>query len=512
MNKHDPQTSGTQYLEDLATAYWMSEALFTAIEMDIFTLLEPKGMEINELAKKLKCPVHSLERFLHCLCILGLLGAYERSYYNTKISSLYLVKGLNEYQGDSILWRKYLTTYWQNLGSCLRRGGPISFNSTSEDKKDMDKRIRKYVNGMDNVARIKVKEMIPFFKGSLLEGELLDVGTGSGAIATGFLEAFPKMKATLLDIPEVLEYTQELVAKRGIYEGITYLPTNILEKWPTGKEKFNLIMLSNIVHAYSEEEVSHILKEATYSLKSDGFLVIHDFFLGHFPTKAALFDLNMFINTYNGKVFEEKWIQQKLKGLDLFTFDMTPLEGDTALIIASKNEQCLQKINIDLQTQLAVDIKSLGFKKVYPISTDMIVIPEWAALKCQFGCDKYGFPHCPPNSPTPEQTRRMLQDYSRAFLIEGEPPTRDFQKLILKAEKLAFKAGFYKTFAYWAGPCTICNTCSAPKPCKRKADARPSLEGSGIDVFETVKRAGVVLKTLANKDDFAKYFGLLLLE
>ena len=35
MKGYDPRTNGGQYLEDLATAYWVSDALFTALEMDL---------------------------------------------------------------------------------------------------------------------------------------------------------------------------------------------------------------------------------------------------------------------------------------------------------------------------------------------------------------------------------------------------------------------------------------------------------------------------------------------
>jgi len=38
------------------------------------------------------------------------------------------------------------------------------------------------------------------------------------------------------------------------------------------------------------------------------------------------------------------------------------------------------------------------------------------------------------------------------------------------------------------------------------------MEGSGIDVFETVRNNGETLKTLASKNEFVKYYGLLLLE
>ncbi len=33
--KWDPNTSGGQYLEDLSTAYWYSESLFTALDMGL---------------------------------------------------------------------------------------------------------------------------------------------------------------------------------------------------------------------------------------------------------------------------------------------------------------------------------------------------------------------------------------------------------------------------------------------------------------------------------------------
>lgn len=60
----DPQEASPQYLEDLATAYWFSEALFTAVEMGIFTFLEPMGKTIAEIASALESDCQGVERFL----------------------------------------------------------------------------------------------------------------------------------------------------------------------------------------------------------------------------------------------------------------------------------------------------------------------------------------------------------------------------------------------------------------------------------------------------------------
>jgi len=365
---------------------------------------------------------------------------------------------------------------------------------------------------MDSVARTKVQEILPFFEGLSMEGEILDVGAGSGAITAGFLEKFPAMTATLMDLPEVLEYTRELMAPRGFGERVSYCQANVLESWPVDKERFDMIILSNIIHAYSEEEIPVLLDRASDCLKPEGLLIIHDFFPEHNPEKASLFDLNMFINTYNGRVFSSKWVMHELNRLKLYRTELIPLATDTAVIFAAKDEERLANLPLNVKTRLIARIKALGFKETRLISVDNIHIPDWANLRCQFGCDHYGKPQCPPNSPSASKTREILKDYTWALLLEGEPPTKQFQKQVLQAEKEAFGAGFHKSFAYWAGPCTVCDTCSADGVCRNTRDARPSMESAGIDVFETVKRAGFNLRTLNNNGDFVKYFALLLVE
>jgi len=338
---------GPQYLEDLATGYWFSEALFTAVELEVFTLLETEGMMTEEIAGVLDMPVSGLGRFLQALCAINLVVCDGERYYNTKLASDFLVPGKSNYQGDSILWRKGLRLGWQDLAECLKAGGRVNYPVEEEGPEQFALRIRKYIKAMDNVARTKVKEILPFFEGLDLQGEILDVGTGSGAIAGGFLENFPFLSATLVDIQEVLNYTRELMDKKGFGKRVSYLPTNILEPWSVAKEGFDLVILSNIIHAYSEAEIPLIFDRAANCLKPGGILVIHDFFPEHFSAKAAMLDLNMFINTYNGRIFSGRWVKEQLAMSKLYTTELIPLETDTALIFAAKDKKKLESLRLD---------------------------------------------------------------------------------------------------------------------------------------------------------------------
>jgi predicted metal-binding protein len=510
---HDPQETGPQYLEDLATGYWFSEALFTAVELDVFTLLDAGGGRPADIARKLSSDAQGVERFLMALCSLGLLTHSDGCFYNTRIASEFLVRGKDGYQGNTILWRKYLASPWRDLKECLKAGRRV-FDPAPEGSEELAGRIRRYVRAMDDVARVKVREVLPLFCNFPLTGSILDVGAGSGAVSAGFLERFPETKATLIDLPDVLGCAAELLHPKKIEDRITFCPANILEPWPAPKGAFGLVILSNVLHAYAEVEAGRLLAEAEECLKLDGLLVIHDFFLEHHPEKAALFDLNMLLNTYNGKTFAAGWVREQLQGRNLHVTDLIPLGSDTGVLIAARNAEQLAKLCLSPVSRLTARVKALGFNAVCSISVDSIHIPDWVDKRCRFGCSEYGSPHCPPNSPTPAKTREVLKDYVHALLLEGEPPTRDFQRKVLRAEREAFKAGYYKALSYWAGPCSLCERCDAlgGGRCRNSREARPSMEAAGIDVFETVRRAGFSLRTLGGRDEYAKYFALVLLE
>lgn len=517
----DPQGNGQQYIEDLATAYWHSSALFTAVELGVFNELEAEGLDHTELAKRLELEPQACLRFLEALSALGLVvgdgdNGDNSKYYNSSVASDFLVKGRPSYQGDSVLWRKGLSSGWEQLSESLKQGGRVDIpDDDGQSSDDMKSRFRKYTLAMDAVVRGKAGELALMFPAQPPGGptdpikKMLDVGSGGGAMSAAFLDKFPGLSTTLMDMPEVLETAQEMMDDAGFKGRFTLAPSNALESWPFKDDSFGLIVLSNIVHAFSHDELQHLLNEAARCLGPDGIILIHDFFMEHAPQKAALFDLNMLINTYNGMVFKASDIIRELESRGLNTTGLFPLSGDTAMVAASMESEAIEGLLLDSIKKLAATFYEYGFNDVREIDVKDVVVADWTRERCQYGCDRHGSAHCPPNSPTPDETRRLLGDFKRAIIMEGQPPTRDFQHLVLKAEREAFKAGYHKAFAYWSGPCTLCDECVTP--CRNSKSARPSMEGAGMDVFETVKRAGFTLRPLKDKGDYVKYYALLLI-
>ena len=156
----------------------------------------------------------------------------------------------------------------------------------------------------------------------------------------------------------------------------------------------------------------------------------------------------------------------------------------------------------------------LGAKDCRSIKTSSIKTGPWVRNKCQYGCPGFGETlTCPPYSPTPDQTQRVLKSFKEAVLIHCDNEAKaDISKIILKIEKEAFLSGFYKAFGMGAGPCRLCSSCNIKAACKHPYEARPSMEASGIDVFKTARNNGYKIEVLKSTNCKTNYFGLVLIE
>jgi predicted metal-binding protein len=152
----------------------------------------------------------------------------------------------------------------------------------------------------------------------------------------------------------------------------------------------------------------------------------------------------------------------------------------------------------------------LGAKEAKIISASSVVTAQWVRLKCQFGCDGYGRRlTCPPFSPSPQETRIMLDEYTHVLLIHGDAYT-DIRNIVASLEREVFLDGFYKAFGMGAGPCYLCPRC--PKSCKHPDMARPSMEASGIDVYATARGNGFPINVVKTRKCPENYYGIVLLE
>lgn len=192
--------------------------------------------------------------------------------------------------------------------------------------------------------------------------------------------------------------------------------------------------------------------------------------------------------------------------------------------------------NYKILEKLAMD---LGAINAEVIPADQIIVEDRVRLKCMVGCPAYGKTlKCPPYTPSTDDFRKIIKEYSFAMIIKlklpdiieeslvkniqmknGEARLRN-QELssmkrpdfsdhyrtmltnLLEIERAAFNQGYTFAIAFYAGHCRLCEKCNVKNGiCLNPMTARFSCEAMGINMLKTAKNAGIelMISTADNK-------------
>lgn len=164
-----------------------------------------------------------------------------------------------------------------------------------------------------------------------------------------------------------------------------------------------------------------------------------------------------------------------------------------------------------------------GFSDYKWINPKEIVVAHWVRVKCTFGCSDYGLGTCPPNTPSVNDCDRFFKEYERGLIIKlnkfadkNSYPSDwslEMTNKLLDIERELFLSGFQKVFLLNQSCCNLCKKCSGNRiDCKDKSKSRPSPESFAVDVYQTVRNAGLDINVVADNPAEINRIAILLVE
>jgi ubiquinone/menaquinone biosynthesis C-methylase UbiE len=276
------------------SSFASSRIILTANNFRIFDHLAPPGKTAQLLSRRISADARATELLLNSLVAIGLLEKKKGAYRNTPVASRYLVSGKPEYQGDILRHYGTLWENWSGLDTVLKTGKP------SRRARDH----QAFILGMHNLALLKVRNVLTALD---LRGvkRVLDLGGGPGTYAMAF--AKQGKEVVIMDFPETLKIAKKLIGKEGLGRKIALLPGDF-----TGDDigsGYDLVLISQIFHAYDAQTCISMLKKCHQSLNQGGKVVVQEFALDETrtsPPQGALFAINMLVNTPGGRTYTPK--------------------------------------------------------------------------------------------------------------------------------------------------------------------------------------------------------------
>jgi O-methyltransferase domain/Dimerisation domain len=287
---------------DLIFGRWRSQTLHAGVRLGVFDALdERQPLDAASVAAALRVDPPLLYRLLRALGSLGLVRELQgKSFLLSSKGALLRRDHPGTLRGVTLLEEGPVHyALWQHLPDMIRDGrqnaferefGRMAFDYAAEDQA-YGEIFNEAMTSYSNAHIAWVSDALAGYDFSGFS-QLCDVGGGYGHLATAMLARHPHLRATVLDLPQVVAQRDALWAPRlGVADRCTYVGGDMFESVPPA----DAYMLKMILHDWNDDECTRILWNAAAAATSPArlFIIEHVVPNADEPHFAKLFDLHM---------------------------------------------------------------------------------------------------------------------------------------------------------------------------------------------------------------------------
>jgi hypothetical protein len=285
------------HILQIATGYWLSQALFAAARLGIADQLRDGPLSTEVLAERTGCHGPTLYRVLRALAGAGVfLECSPRQFAQTPLSEAlrsdvpHSIRAMVLFQADHLHWRCYGA-----FSYCVETGKPAfphvfgkePFEYLAEHPDDA----KVFHEAMTSHSRMAAEAIAEAYDFSRYR-TIVDVGGGGGLLLGTVLQKAPEARGVLFDLPHTVEQAKQAgLLPEGRCE---FVAGDFFQSVPAGGD---LYLVKHIIHDWDEERAEQILRTCRRAMSDEARLLILEMIVpeGNGPSFAKMLDLEMLV-------------------------------------------------------------------------------------------------------------------------------------------------------------------------------------------------------------------------
>ena len=229
---------------------------------------------------------------------------------------------------------KRLYGYMANLEESVRQNKPQS--DVWEKIKNDEEKANIFISAMHNYAVGAAMFLSEKFDFSEYK-RLLDIGGGSGAYSIILALKYDNLHATIFDLASVRKIADTNIEEFKLEKRVKTASGDIMRDELPGN--FDIALLSQVIHAYGENDTKKILSSIYKKLQPGGAIIVNEFLLNDdqaSPFFPALFSVTMLVESDEGMAYSKKLLRKILEETGFIEISEWQLVGPITTISAKK--------------------------------------------------------------------------------------------------------------------------------------------------------------------------------
>jgi hypothetical protein len=284
-------------MSEMITGFWVTQIVHGAAVADYAEHLRGGPLPVDELAARSSMNLSAVFRHLRACASLGLVTYDGGAFASTPLLDTLRRDHHNSLRGFALSqpapghwrpWGRFVDALQSGERQTVTTLGSEIFDYYTYTPSEADA----FTEAMEGLTTAFAPEVARIIDTEHVE-RVVDVGGASGALLVPLLEANRGLKATLFDLPHIIEGK----AFTGIPEPIRQRLDKVGGDFFRAVPAADLYLLKWILHDWDDERCLTILRNCRKATTPGGRIAIIEFVIGSpgEPGPAALMDLNMLV-------------------------------------------------------------------------------------------------------------------------------------------------------------------------------------------------------------------------
>lgn len=278
---------------------WVTQALYVAAKLGVADLLSDGPKNCDHLAAATGSNSQSLYRVMRALASVGVfLEVEDRKFQLTPISESLRTEAPSSLRAWAMLvGENFHWNVWGELGYSVKTGDPAwnkvhgmhpfeFFDRHPEAAQIFDV-------AMTNLSAPEIPAVMDAYDFAPYQ-TIVDVAGNQGALLAAILNAYPKAKGILFDLPPVIERAHDFINRERLSDRCELIGGDFFEFVPPGGD---LYIFKRIVHGWYDDGAAKMLRHCRKAMSDSGKLLVVEMVMppGNEPFFGKWLDLLMLL-------------------------------------------------------------------------------------------------------------------------------------------------------------------------------------------------------------------------